>query len=46
MDGDGEIDLKEVMQAKVEYKMKEREMHNASKNWNSISRTPILDVFE
>lgn len=42
VDGDGEIDLKEVMQAKVEYKMKEREMHNASKNWNfDIENTDI-----
>lgn len=30
------------MQAKVEYKMKEREMHNASKNWNfDIENTDI-----
>lgn len=33
---------REVMQAKVEYKMKEREMHNASKNWNfDIENTDI-----
>ncbi|XP_061165123.1 leucine-rich repeat-containing protein 74A-like [Saccostrea echinata] len=42
VDGDGEIDLKEVMQAKTEYKLKEREMHNASKNWNfDIENTDI-----
>ncbi|XP_048776578.1 leucine-rich repeat-containing protein 74A-like isoform X3 [Ostrea edulis] len=48
VDGDGEIDLnrtqedREVMQAKVEYKLKEREMHNASKNWNfAIENTEI-----